>query len=158
MEKSEQIYLDYNASTPIDPRVTAIMQPAMKHAITLTYGFMDIVRTIHLDTGKHPDDIVPSRAGHSIGKWDGNTLIVDTVGLSEGYLEGRAGVMHSDQLHAVELFAFDPDEVSLSRRYVIDDPKFLAEKFQGQDKVFLSGTPFDPYNCEDLTTEVVEGF
>ncbi len=127
-------------------------------AVTLTYGFMDIVRTIHLNEGKHPNDVVSSRAGHSIGKWDGNTLIVDTVGLSEGYLEGRAGVKHSDQLHVVELFTFDPNEFSLSRSYVIDDPKYLAEKFQGQDKVFLSGTPFDPYNCEDLTTEIVEGF
>ena len=38
--------------------------------ITLKYGFMDIVRTISMDMDEHPGDIVPSRAGHSIGRWE----------------------------------------------------------------------------------------
>lgn len=126
-------------------------------AITLTYGFMDIVRTIHLDIDEHPDNIGPTRAGHSIGKWDGNTLIVDTIGFAEGYLDGRSGVMHSDQFHTVELFTYDPEDISLSRSYVGEDPLYLTEKFQGQDLLYLSGIPFDPYNCEDLTTEFIEG-
>ena len=65
--------------------------------------------------------------------------------------------MHSDQFHTVELFTYDPENVSLSRSYVGEDPLYLTEKFQGQDKLYLSGIPFDPYNCEDLTTEIAEG-
>ena len=60
---------------------------------------------------------LPSRAGHSIGKWDGNTLVVDTVGFADGYLDGRGGVKHSDQLQVVEKFTFDPKEGSISREY-----------------------------------------
>lgn len=125
--------------------------------ITLTYGFMDIVRTIHLDMQQHPDDITPSRAGHSIGHWEGNTLVVDTIGFAPGYLDGRAGVMHSDQLHVVERFEFDPEELSLVRTYTGEDTLYLSEPFENRDAVFLSATPFDPYNCDDLTTEFVEG-
>lgn len=146
------IFADWN----FDQHINRIEQT--DDSITLTYGFMDIVRVIHLNTEAHPANITPSRAGHSIGNWDGNTLIVDTVGFAPGYLDGRSGVMHSDQMHVVEKFTFDPNEVSINREYTADDALYLAEPFSGQDTVFLSPTPFDPYNCEDLTTEVVEGF
>lgn len=126
--------------------------------ITLTYGFMDIVRTIHLDKDEHPGDIAPSRAGHSIGSWDGNVLSVDTTGFAEGYLDGRRGVMHSDQLHIVEEFVFDPSEQSITRTYTVEDPMYLAASLTSSDTVYLSPTPFDPYDCDDLTEEVVEGF
>lgn len=127
------------------------------YSVTLTYGFMDIVRVIHLDMDAHPADISASRAGHSIGKWEGNTLVVDTVGFSEGYLDGRGGVKHSDQLHVVEKFTLDPKKVSITREYSAEDPLYLAKEFSGQDEVLLSATPFDPYNCDDLTTEIAEG-
>jgi hypothetical protein len=129
-----------------------------KDSISMTYGFMDIVRTIHLNTDVHPKNIEPSRGGHSVGKWDGDTLVVDTVGFAEGYLDSRAGIKHSDQLHVVERFTFDPADNSLSREYTGEDSLYLTAGFQGQDKIFLSDFPFDPYDCEDLTTEIVDGF
>lgn len=122
-------------------------------SITLSYGFMDIVRTIHLDRDEHPDDIVPSRAGHSIGRWDGNALVVETIGFLPGYLDGRFGIMHSDQLRVVETFEFDPERLSLVRRYTGEDPLYLSSPFESQDAVFLTDTPFTPYDCEDLTTD-----
>jgi len=127
-------------------------------AIIMTYGLMDIVRTIHLDTDSHPGDIKPSRAGHSIGKWDGDTLVVDTVGFSEGFLDGRGGVKHSDQLHVVERFSLGEDGNSLIRTYSGEDPLYLTATFEGRDEINVSEAEFDPYNCEDLTEEIVEGF
>ena len=126
--------------------------------ITLTYGFMDIVRTIHMDMEAHPENLDLSRAGHSIGNWDGDTLVVDTVAFEEGYLDARSGAKHSDQLHIVERFTMDPSDNSLSRAYTGEDPLYLAAPFSGQDEIFLSGFPFDPYDCEDLTEEIVDGF
>ncbi len=127
------------------------------NTVTVTYGFMDIVRTIHLDMDEHPGNIESSRAGHSIGHWDGNTLVVDTIGIESGYLDGRFGIMHSGQLHVTERFALDHEQGLIIRSYVGEDPLYLTETFENRDTVFLSGTPFDPYNCDDLTTEVVEG-
>ena len=49
-------------------------------AVTLQYGFMDVVRTIHLNISEHPTDLEPSATGHSIGHWENNTLVVDTIG------------------------------------------------------------------------------
>jgi hypothetical protein len=138
-----------------DQHVNRIVQ--MDKTITLTYGFMDIVRTIHLNMDEHPDDIEPSRAGHSIGRWEDNTLVVDTIGFLPGYMDGRFGIKHSDQLHVVERFEFVPDQGLIIRDYTGEDPLYLAESFSNRDNVFLSATPFDPYNCDDLTSETLDG-
>lgn len=139
-----------------DQHVNTIEQT--EDTITITYGFMDIVRTIHLDQDSHPDDLEPSRAGHSIGKWDGDTLVVDTIGFSEGFLDGRSGTKHSDQLHTVEKFTRGEDGKSLVQTWVGKDPLFLTAPFEGSNEVFATEAAFDPYNCEDLTQEIVEGF
>lgn len=138
-----------------DQHINRIVQG--DNTIILTYGFMDIVRTIHLDMDEHPDDIDPSRAGHSIGHWEGNTLVVDTIGFVPGYLDGRFGIKHSDQLHVTERFEYVPDQGLIIRDYVGEDPLYLTESFSGRDNVFLSATPFDPYNCDDLTFEIPDG-
>jgi len=49
--------------------------------IRMEYG-VGLVRMIHMDMAEHPADVAPSRAGHSIGRWDGDTLVVDTVARS----------------------------------------------------------------------------
>lgn len=139
-----------------DQHINRITQE--QDTITLQYGFMDIVRTIHMNMNEHPKDLQPSISGHSIGKWEGDTLVVDTVGFLPGYLDGRGGVMYSDRMHVIERFTLDTEEGSLSRKYVAEDPLYLTARVEGQDKLFISETPFDPYNCEDLTNEVAGGF
>lgn len=146
------IFIDWT----FDQHINRIEQS--ESVITLTYGLMDIVRTIHMDMDAHPEILELSRAGHSIGSWDDDTLVVDTIAFEEGLLDGRGGVKHSDQLHVVERFTMDPSDNSLSREYTGEDPLYLTAPFNGQDKIFLSDFPFDPYDCEDLTEEIVDGF
>lgn len=139
-----------------DEHVNSIEQS--KDKIVIKYGFMDIVRTIHLDMNEHPDDIEPSRAGHSIGHWDGDTLVVDTIGFTPGFLDGRSGTLHSDQLHIVERFTRDDDGTTLVRTHRGEDPLYLSAPFEGRHEAVTTDALFDPYDCEDLTEEVVEGF
>ena len=63
--------------------------------ITLQYGQLGFTRTIHLNVVEHPADIAPSRAGHSIGRWENDVLIVDTVGFAPGVLSPP--IMNSDR-------------------------------------------------------------
>lgn len=123
--------------------------------IKLTYGFMDIVRTIHLDIEEHPENIEPSIAGHSIGKWEGNVLTVDTIGFSEGYLNVPPNVegvaRNSTELHIVEKFTLSDDGTTLTRKYVADDPLYLVGTFSGEDVVKRTDADYESYACEDLT-------
>lgn len=140
-----------------DMHVNKIVQSDEK--IELTYGFMDIVRTIHMDMKKHPENIVPSRAGHSIGKWEGDTLVVDTIGFKEGWLFAfNNGIKHSDQMHTIERFDQSADGEWMIMTYTINDPQYLNFPFTSQLAQRRTNAPFEDYACEDLTEERVEGF
>ncbi|HIN93287.1 MAG TPA: hypothetical protein EYM99_10770 [Alphaproteobacteria bacterium] len=119
--------------------------------ITMKYGFMDMQRTIHMDILEHPPDITPSIAGHSIGFWDGDVLVVDTLGFVPGYLDTRAGIMYSDQLHVVERFVYDHSLKMLSRSWVAMDSLYFEGQYTGQDTVFIADIPYEPYSCDDRT-------
>ncbi len=140
-----------------DEHINTITQTDDK--VVLTYGFMDLVRTIHLDIDSHPENIAPSSSGHSIGKWEGNTLVIDTVGFVPGWLEGsRVGVRHGGNMHTIERHTLSEDGQSLVLSYTITDPEYLEEPYSGGATVARTPAAFDPYACEDLTEEFVEGF
>ena len=139
-----------------DRHVNEIIQT--EETITLKYGLMDIERTIHMNMDEHPEDIVPSRAGHSIGRWEGDTLVVDTVGFSEGFLTAGGGGLarHSDRMHAVERFTYDAGTQGLTRTYTAVDPLFFTGTYSGQDIVYPSDVPFEPYACVELKDDFIE--
>jgi len=78
-------------------------------------------RTIFTDGRKHPDPLPRSYYGHSIGRWEGDTLIVDTAGYNEGFWMDRRGTPHTDQLHTVERFT-RTDSRTIKYELTIDDP------------------------------------
>jgi Family of unknown function (DUF6152) len=119
--------------------------------ITLTYGYMDLVRTIHLDQAEHPSDIVPSVAGHSIGRWDGDVLVVDTVGFEPGVLVPISGLKHSDQMHVTERFELSDDGQTLVRHYTVHDPAFLQGDWVRDDEMRRTNEAHVPYNCTELS-------
>ena len=116
--------------------------------ITLEYG-RDLVRTIHMNLDAHPADIEPSRAGHSIGRWEGDTLVVDTVGFEPGILGGS--VAHTGDLHVVERFTLDTETMSLRRDYVAEDPAYFTDQYAGYDIVKPADAPFAVDTCRELT-------
>ncbi len=80
-------------------------------------------RQIFMDGRGHPADFNPAWVGHSIGKWDGDTLVVDSVGFNDQ----TAGVgVHSDKLHVVERFQ-RPDRGHLQVEITIDDEDAYTE-------------------------------
>jgi hypothetical protein len=119
--------------------------------IDLMYGYMDFPRTIHMNQAEHPKNVKPSRAGHSIGKWEGDVLVVDTVGFLPGVLIPIIGVMHSGQMHVAERFTFDPAAKTLTREYRADDPLYLKNPHVGRDVMMISNEPHVPYNCVELS-------
>jgi hypothetical protein len=117
--------------------------------IKLQYGRLGLERTIYLKVAAHPANVTPSRAGHSIGKWENDALVVDTVGFLPGVLTGVTP--HSDKLHVVERFTLDPSTMMLRREYTADDPAYFAAEFKGADTVAPSNVPYAPEPCQDLT-------
>jgi hypothetical protein len=118
--------------------------------ITLEYG-RGLTRAVHMDLAAHPARIAPSRAGHSIGRWDGDTLVVDTVAFEPGSLAGA--VAHSARLHVVERFTLDPATFALRRDYVANDPLYFVDEYVSGDTVLPADAPFAVDACKELAYE-----
>ncbi len=120
-----------------------------EHTIRLLYGAMNLDRTIHLDMTEHPGDLTPTLTGHSIGRWDHDVLIVDTVGFEPGVLSADTRTLHSDRLHVVERFTLDQDKHALRREYTAEDPLYFAGEYRGADTVYAADLPYQAPSCDD---------
>lgn len=121
--------------------------------IIVRYGYLDLIRTIHLDMARHPDNIVPSVAGHSIGRWDGEVLVVDTIGFPERALHPRQEVMISSQTRIEERFYYDDGDGTLVRDYTVIDPLYLAKPYSGRNVADVAAQSYQPFECVDLSGE-----
>jgi Family of unknown function (DUF6152) len=151
--KATSIVFDWTFDWPVN-RIT---QPTAdgENVIDIDYGLYSFSRRIHMGMDEHPADVEPSNSGHSIGHWEGDTLVVDTVGFEPGVLVPPT--RNSDQLHVVERFTLDTKTFALKREYAAEDPVYLAAPYQGSDTVLLSDTPFEKQPCEELTYEFSNG-
>jgi hypothetical protein len=133
---------EYQANPPHDSQMANCVPPGMPgimgqpYPIEILYtpgmvtviaeAFMQ-VRHIYTDGRKHPDDPDLTYNGHSIGHWEGDTLVVDSVGFTKDTPLGmNMGVQHSDKMHIVERFHLrDPKTLEITT--TIDDPDALAK-------------------------------
>ena len=129
-----------------DGPVNRITQHA--NEIVLQYGQLGFTRTIHMNETSHPTTIRPSLGGHSIGRWDGDVLVVDTAGFRPGMM--APPVPSSDKLHVVERFALDSKTMLLTRSYTADDPVYLKGSYAGSDVVQVADIPYRPDQCHEL--------
>jgi hypothetical protein len=107
------------------------------------------VRHIFIDGRKHPDNLTPTYNGHSIGHWEGDTLVVDTVGLNGKLWLDRLGHPESDQMHIVERIRRSDDK-TLQVDLTFDDPKAYPKPWTAVLK-FRSRPDWDIMEliCED---------
>ena len=116
--------------------------------IVMRLEYYDMVRLIFLDGRAHPPANAPhTKVGHSVGRWDGSTLIVDTTHLSASTITNN-GLNHTDRVHVVERFSLGNNGKTLMMLQEFEDPDALENRgarFVGWDR----GTDFIyPYECD----------
>jgi hypothetical protein len=139
--QTTSIIFDWTFDGPVN-RITQ-----NRDTITIEYGQFNLKRTVHMNMKAHPVNVKPSRAGHSIGRWEGETLVVDTVGFSPGVLS--APTRHSDKLHVVERFTLDPKTWTLTREWQAEDPVYLTGKATGRDTVQPADASYTEDTCKE---------
>jgi hypothetical protein len=90
--------------------------------VTFLHEKMHLIRLIHLNVD-HPADVDPAYGGDSTGKWEGDTLVVDTIALKPNSVIDKTGIPHSDQLHVTERFSLKDGGKTLVDRVTMEDPK-----------------------------------
>ncbi|MGD8339670.1 MAG: DUF6152 family protein [Gammaproteobacteria bacterium] len=123
--------------------------------IVINYGLYSFERVIHMNLAEHPDGIEPSYSGHSIGRWEGDVLVVDTIGFQPGVI--APPVRNSAQLHIVERFSLDPETLELRRDFVAEDPVYYTDQYVGYDVVLPADVPYVAHRCDELAPEFIEG-
>jgi len=107
-----------------------IQLPEQKRIIMIFEGATHIWREIYMDGRPHPkgDELNPTYIGHSVGRWEGDTLVVDVVGFNEQTWLDYFGHPHTDQLHVVEKFS-RPTKRQLHYEATVDDPGAYSKPF-----------------------------
>ena len=107
-----------------------IQLPEQKRIIMIFEGATHIWREIHMDARPHPqgDDLNPTYLGHSVGRWEADTLVIDTVGFNEGTWLDYFGHPHTDMLHVIERLS-RPRKNTLHFEATIDDPGAYTRTF-----------------------------
>jgi hypothetical protein len=77
-------------------------------------------RVVYMDGRKHPTNAFPTWYGHSIGRWEGDTLVIDTVGYNDKFWFDSRGTPHTDKLHTIERWT-RPNYGTLINEFTLED-------------------------------------
>jgi len=129
--------------------------------IMIFYESIHTFRTIWMDGRKRPEDADPLWMGFSVGRWDGNDLVVDTTGFNDKTWINGAGYPHTEALHVIERFhRADPNHMQLD--ITIDDPKSYTQPWKMGVNFTLQptwefGESFClPMNQESFKSQIIE--
>jgi L-ascorbate metabolism protein UlaG (beta-lactamase superfamily) len=142
---------------------TRIMSSALPYDIFQQDNMIGMIfehidyRLIYMN-GKHPDDILdyPEWEGHSIGYWDGDTLVVDTIGMREESWLDSFGLQHSAKLHLVERYIKTSPDTYIWK-VTVDDPVYFTKPFTYAFNVSRDDERIVPDRCADTAPTGTDG-
>ena len=118
----------------------------------------DVTRTIHLDLAEHPANVEPSLFGHSIGRWDGDTLVIDTVAFTPHRIGIGFGIPSGAGKHLIERLTLTADRLQLRYELTVEDPEYLTSPANytamwDHRPDLAPGSSCDPQNSERFRDE-----
>jgi hypothetical protein len=123
--------------------------PEEKKVVIVDIGGPQSFRIVYMDGRQHPKNLEPSYYGHSIGRWEGDTLVVDSAGFNEGNWIDTEGLMHTDQYHQIERFT-RVDFNTLKYEVTVNDPGAYTRPWTaGFNLRWNAGADLFEYVCQD---------
>src|SRR5579863_4057725 len=113
---------------------------------------------VYIDGRDHPKNLEPTWFGNSVGKWDGDTFIIDTIGFNGKTRLDTIGHPHTDALHLTERYTLT-DAQHIAYEMTIDDPKAYTKPWKNT-RVFTRMKPGEElieYSCEENNRDFTEG-
>ena len=133
--------------TPYGAEIVEV--PEIERIYIFDIGGPHTYRTIFMDGRPHPEDLMPSYYGHSVGRWEGDTLVIDSVGYNERFWMDRGRSPHTEDLHMVERLTRTGLH-DLTYEITIEDPNVYTEPWTGGlDMRWLPDRELFEYICQD---------
>jgi hypothetical protein len=143
------------------PRATYMPHPFQivqtSRDILIAYEFAEASRTVFMDS--KPESEVDSWMGHSIGRWEGDTLVVDVTGFNDQTWFDRAGNFHSEALHVVERYTRVGPDI-LQYEATIEDPKVFTHPWKMSMPLYRrteKNARLLEYRCVEFVEELMYG-
>jgi hypothetical protein len=124
--------------------------------VVIIHEGVQALREIHLNR-QHPADLDPTFSGDSVGKWEGDTLAVDTVGFNDKTWLDAVGLPHSEKMHVSERI-HRADHDTLVDDVTVEDSKAYTKPFTVQQVYKLKpGWEIQEYVCEENNKYTYQG-
>jgi hypothetical protein len=154
-ESNDPVYECYPPGTPrayFHPFPMEIIQ--LPGRVVMLYEYHHIVRQIYTDGRAHRTDLPPLWVGDSIGHWEGDVLVVETVNLNDSTWIDREGLPHSGELRLVETFEL-VDENTLRIGFLFDDPVAFTETWEAERFYTRVDWDIEDFACMERNTSSV---
>ena len=116
--------------------------------ISIRTEYDTVERTVHMDVASH-DGAAVTYQGHSIGRWEDEVLVVDTAHFADHRNGNARGVPSGSRKHLVERFELNPDRMSLTYGFELEDPEYLSAPVTGElQSAYRPDLGFDPIECD----------
>jgi len=115
--------------------------------IALVSELYDLVRSIHMDREVPPADVAASPLGYSVGRWDGNTLVVTTTGVNWPWFD-NIGTPQGEAVEMRERFTVSDDQARLDYELTVADPATFSEPATYARYWLALGAKIEPYDCQ----------
>lgn len=137
------------------PMPIEIMQEPSR--IAILFEAWQTFKVIPTDGRSHPPNPDPTWMGNSVGRWEGDTLVIDTIGFNEKTRLDTIGHPHSDQMHVVERLT-RTDPMHIAYEVTVTDPKAYSAPFTNR-RVFTLKPDWElmEYSCEENNKDFYEG-
>jgi len=123
--------------------------PELKRIYIFDVGGPHTYRIIYMDGRPHPKDLIPSYYGHNVGRWEGDTLVVDSVGYNEAFWLDRGRSPHTEKLHMIERFT-RTDSNNMRYQVTVDDPGAYTATWTGEFAIrWVANDEMFEYICQD---------
>jgi hypothetical protein len=113
---------------------------------------------VYTDGRSHPKNLDATWFGHSIGKWDGDTLVIDTIGFNGRTRLDTLGHPHSDQMHVIQRLTLT-DADNMTYEVTVDDPLYYTKPWTNTRRFWRmpKGQELIEYSCEENNVDFTKG-
>ena len=111
--------------------------------------YFDQERTVYMDGREHPGVSERTHEGHSIGRWEGEVLVVDTTNFADNRSPYQNGIPSGVQKHVVERYRLHEDGARLTVEFTLEDPEYIVERMtHTRDLLYSPHLEMTPFNCD----------
>ena len=166
-EKGRVLEAAYNQNSEENPELACMTKPTPggliytdiypmeiefiegEQIIKIRVQYFDQERTVYMDGREHPDADERSHEGHSIGRWEGEVLIVDTANFADNRSPYQNGIPSGARKHVVERYRLGEDGTRMTLEFMLEDPDYIVGSMtHTRDLIYSPQLEIVPFNCD----------